>query len=750
FSQFDASVIDPLTGNAFPGNRIPRDRMSAVSLAMRDLYYPTPNRGDENTLSDNFEWVHPYSSDFYYTGNWPFVRVDHNLTENNSLYARWSQRRTPYVLVTTLPQFFWTRLRDHRRLVVADTHIFSSALVNTFRFGFNHDFLEDGVEADGQQPINGAEGVAVIGLQGVNPQGYDMAGFPRMEIPGVATLETVTGGVKSDDKDFTIDNSLSWTTGRHVWKFGVQYLTYELNEGVVPSYGDFLFNGVFTGQPYADFLLGIPFQSSRYDPLARRRTSSEVGLYAQDSFKVGPNLTIDYGVRWDYFTSTRYDDGLMYNWDEATGAVVVPEAALASVSPLYPNNITITTGDVIPTPDKGNFRPRVSAAYRFNDKTVLRGGYGSFTPRLDYFARAEGGGPFQISETYLNIVNPGSPPLFAFPNPFPASLASAEIPSQSINNAYPMQTDNGTIHQFNVSLERELWNIGFRASYIGSRSVGLNYQWVNINKPEPSSIPFTPDRRPWPQFVEIFEVREDGKEKYDAVQIEGRRRIGLVTFDAHYTWSRSLFNSTNLENPYDVTSHWSNDDVNRRHFAVVSTEWTLPIGQGMRYLGDASPLVDRLLGGWSIATVSYFASGNFFTPWFSGSDPSNTGTFGGVPDRVGLGNLQGGERTPERWFNADDFAVPSAGRFGNAAHNSLEGQGLSVHHRSISKRTPLAGSASFTFTVTASNLFNHPHFVAPNADITTPGVGQISAVMNDFSPEKAGRRMIMLRGSVAF
>ncbi|MPY90002.1 MAG: hypothetical protein GEU99_19025 [Luteitalea sp.] len=750
FSQFSAAVIDPLTGDPFPSNRVPRDRMSPVSLATQDRYYPTPNRGDENTLSDNFEWVHPYSSDFYYTGDWPFVRIDHNVTDSNSLYARWTQRHTPYVLVTNLPQFFWTRLRDHRRLVLADTHVFSSAMVNTFRFGFNHDILEDGVETDGQQPINGAEAVSAIGLQEVNAQGHDMAGFPAMYITGLSSLETVTGGLKNNDKDFAIEESLTWTIGRHVWKLGAQYQTFELSEGVVPSYGSFTFNGVFTGHAYADFLLGIPFESSRYDPRARRRTSSELGLYAQDSFKVGPNLTIDYGLRWDYFTSTHYKDGLMYNWDKSTGAVVVPDVAHSALSPLYPDTISITSGDVIPTPDQGNVRPRVSAAYRFNDHTVLRGGYGSFTQRLDYFARAEGGGPFQISETYLNLVNPGSPPLFAFPSPFPESLASAQVPSQSINNAYPMETDNGTIHQFNVSFERELWHIGFRVSYIGSRGVGLNYQWVNINKPEPSLIPFTTDRRPWPQFVEVFEVREDGKEKYDALQLEGRRRAGLVTFDAHYTWSRNLSNYANLENPYDVTSHWSNDDVTRRHFAAISTEWTLPIGREMKYLRDASPIVDRLLGGWSIATVSYFASGNFFSPWFSGADPSNTGTFGGVPDRLGPGNLPADERTPERWFTPADFVVPTAGRLGNAAFNSLEGQGLNVHHVSLSKRTALARSASLTFTVTASNVFNHPHFVAPNADITTPGVGRVSAVMNDFSPEKAGRRMVMLKGSVAF
>jgi hypothetical protein len=754
FSEVAGAIMDPLTGQPFPGNRIPRDRMSAVSLAAQDLYIPPPNRGGAGALSNNLEWVHPYHWD-YYQGDWPFVRVDHNVTGSNTLYGRWMQRRTPYVLVTNLPQFYWTRLRDHRRLIVSDTHVFSGSLVNTLSVGYNHDFIVDGRATDGQQPLNGAEAVAALGLRGVNAPGYSDAGFPTMSITGFASLSTVIGGVKDDNHEFTFDDSVTWTVGRHVWKFGLQYLSYRDFTGVIPDYGNFSFNGRITGHPYADFLLGIPFTSSRViNPLVNRhQTSGELGIYTQDSFKVGPALTVDYGLRWDYFGEGRFKDGLMYNWDKTTGAVIVPEAALAAVSSLYPKTIAVRAGDVFARPDRANIRPRVSAAYRLSDRMVLRGGYGSFSERLETFVGAQGGGPFQLSETYQNIVRPGEAPLFAFPDPFPG-LAFASVPNQSVSS-YPIQTDNGTIHQFNVSLEREVLNrVGLRVSYVGSRSTGLNYS-VNINKPEPSATPFTTARRPWPQFVAVNETRSDGRARYDAFQAQVRRRAGQFTFNAHYTLARDQADYLLRENPYDVTGHWfnngtSNDVPTRRHYAVVSTTWTLPVGREQRYLTNVSPLLDHLLGGWSISTISYFGSGTWFTPTFSGADPSNTGTFAGVPDRVGPGNLPADQQTPDRWFNPADFVVPPPGRFGNAGINILEADGLHVHHLALSKDTRIAGDVRFSFIVTASNLFNQVHFGNPAANVSTASAGQISTIMSDFQAERAGRRLVTLKGVIRF
>ena len=761
FSDFTAPILDPLTGRPFPGNRIPRERINPVSAKVQELYIPTPNL--TSVGGQNYGWVHPFHSD-YYKSNWPFVRVDHQLTANNSLYGRYIQRKSPYVLVQNLPQLTWTRLRDHRQYAFGDTHVFSPALVNTFQLGFNTNLISDGLETAGVKPISGAEAVSNIGLQGVNPKGYKAAGFPAISITGVTALSTTIGGVKNDDVDWQFEDSLTWSKGRHVWKFGGQFNRFNSFFGEIPNYGSFSFNGAYTGLGYADFLLGIPRTSSRVDPLVNRKiTNREIGLYVQDSFKVSNRLTLDLGVRWDFYDSPRYEDGLMYNFDPASGNVIVPQPALSKISPLYPTNIKVVAGDPTPTPDKNNIRPRLAAAYRLGDNWVIRGGYGQFTERIDYFQRVTGTGPFEIGETYDNAIT-GGVPLFTFPNPFPSSLATARFVSQSAR-ILPTQTDLGTIHQFNFSIEREYKNAGFRASYIGSRGRGLNYA-LNINKPRPSTTAFTADRRPFSQFIGVTDFRSDGSSNYDSLQLQAQRKMGDFTFNAHYTWANNLFNYGNLENPYDVTSQWGHDSPTRRHYAVINTTYNVPLGKGGKYLSAAPAGLDHLVSGWTVQTISYFGSGTYFTPGFSGQDVSNTNSVGGVPDRIKNGSLPSGQRKPEQWFDISAFKIPGCpdstpvctaaqrqniGRFGNAGFNFLEGKGLHVYHLSFSKKNHITERLSFTFVTAISDLFNRAHFNNPAANISVPAtVGRFQSVIADFASEKPGHRVIMFKGRIEF
>ncbi|MPY90606.1 MAG: hypothetical protein GEU99_22135 [Luteitalea sp.] len=744
FSQLSQTLRDPLTGQPFPANVIPTQRLNPTAQRVQELYIPEANLGGADTLTNNLGFDFPYPDDKFKTDIISY-RIDHQLTDNNTLSFRHHFNNVPYVLAQELPAFSWTRKRSYSRAVLSNTHVFSSALVNTFRFGWNGNYMIDGEQVDGWSPLQGQEAVAATGLEGVNPRGLSAQGFPNIDISGLSSLRTTAGGVRDDHFDFQWDNSLTWAIDRHVLKFGAQVFKYNDFDALVGdgTFGEFDFDGSFTGIGYADFLLGLPNSSTRLDPLTPREQSQyELGLFVMDTFKVTPQLTLDYGVRWDYFSAPTYKDGLQYSWDPATGNVVVPEPALSAVSPLYSPNINVVTGQVVPESDLGNIRPRLGVAYRFASDWVLRGGYGAFTERIEYFSRAEGGGPFEISETYFNRIENGQP-LFAFPNPFPSTLAAAAIPSQNVNG-YPLKTSHGTIHQFNVSLERQIGQLGLRGSYIGSRSTDLNYS-LNINKPQPSLEPFDDSRRPFPQFVNTSVVREDGAASYNALQLEANRRAGAIVFNAHYTLASNLANFRNLENPYDVTRHWANDDYTPRHRAVVTTTFELPWGRGRTYLSDASALVDQLIGGWRLMTMSYFATGPHFSPSFSGSDPSNTNTFGGLPDRIGDGNLPRGERTVDRWFDPSAFVEPPPGRFGNSAPNALVGPGMNVHHLSLAKNFYVRQRVSATLTLAASNIFNHPHFQNPRDDISTPNPGELFEGIPDWMAEKHGSRKLQAK-----
>lgn len=739
------TLLDPLSGTPFPGNKIPANRISGVSQKLQD-YIPSPNRGGSDALVNNFSWAHPYTDD-QYRADVITARGDHNITSKNSIYGRLSAYLPRYVLAGNYPTFAWTRLRQSHSWAIIDTHLFSPRVVNIFTFGGNRDRLADDGMVNGVQPPSGAQVVKDLGIQGVNQKGITgNGGFPTTNITGYPSLD-LTGLPLQIDRNFSFADSLNASIGKHVVKFGGEVRTYRRFDGSIPSgtYGNFSFNGSMTGNAYADFLIGLPFSSTRINPILNRvLQNKELGLFITDTFKVSSRLTIDMGLRWDHFGSATYQDGLMYNWDPATGNFIVPQSVQSQVTPLFPSNLKVVTGPVVPHASNGNFVPRLAAAYRLTSNTVIRGGYGIFNEMFSRFARVQGGGPFQLSESFQNAIQTGVP-LFQFPNPFPS--APGRVSSQS-GSAYPMDTTNGKIHQFNLTVERQIHDVGVRLSYIGSRDRSLNYS-LGFNKPEPSLIPFTTARRPYPLLNNASKILTDGATNYNSMLLEAKRHVGFVTFDAHWTWANSMTNYGNLENPYSH-NFWNRDFI-AHHRVVFNTLWELPFGKGRRYMRTAPGVVNHVLGGWTVAWVAFFQTGQYFTPSFSGSDPSNTNSFGGRPDRIANGNLPTGQRNIDAWFDTSAFTVPPVGRFGNAGVNILQGPGLMSHNVTLAKRFSITERLSFHYQALMSNIFNHPNFTNPSANISVPGAaGVIGSTLDKWSNEKGGPRIIEMRVRLEF
>lgn len=756
FSGISTVLKDPLNSNQpFVGNQL-GGRINPVSQNIQDLLYPLPtvNPGNKYYSTNNFSYNFKYPSDIY-KADWTMLRLDQKITSKNSIYARWLMRRNPYILQSGLPSEVWTRWRESQGWAIVDTHVFSPTLVNNLTLGLSRDYVNDGTPVDGVTPLDGSGVLTKVGLQGSNPGNTYGQGLPTISISGLTTISNDAGGVSANNYAYTYSDSVTWSIGKHVWKFGAYYQRFSQFAGVQPNYGSFTFDGSMSGNAYADFLLGIPRQSTRVTPISNRTEhAGEFGPFIEDTFKVNQRLTLEYGLRWDYFASPTYDDKMMYTFDPATGNVIVPQAALAKVSPLYPKAIPVVAGNVTPSSDLTNFRPRVSAAFRITPSLVLRGGYGAFTERIGYFSLVSGGGPFQVAETYQNQPPPSkpnpnqpAPTYFQFPNPYPTSLAQAVVPSQSVVE-FPKQVDNGILHQFNVTIEKEFRNTGFRASYIGIRSRGMNYS-LNVNLPQPSTTPFSVSSRPFKQFVNVTQYRSDGSANYNSLQFEVKRRQGNFTFDAHYSYQKNLYNYADLENPYDVLSHWSNETATRRHYFVTTAIWKLPVGRGERFLSNAPRLVDDALGGWQLYLVSYVGSGLYYSPSFSGTNPSNTGVSGGLPDLVG--NPTPKHRTYSAWWDKAAFAVPAQGRFGNALPYSLEGQAVVSQHLSVVKTLPITDRVNFTFTAAISNLLNHPGMYGIQTNISTPNFGAYTSTYGlQTSNESAAQRQVTFGGRISF
>ena len=747
-SQSPASVItNPATGAPYPGNIIPPSQLnsspaSAVALALQNNYVPKANLGGPNALFNNFQFVWPYPGDQYDAGVY-VGRIDHTFSDKDSMYGRFSSYFPKYILAGTYPDLGYSRTRTSYSWAVNETHIFSPNLLNSFQFGGNYDWDENGEPLNGFKPINGDAAVSTIGLQGVNPTNLSGMGFPDMNIDGLPLMNLPdVGGTEVPGKNYSYTDDLTWVKGRHVAKFGAQIRTYYYWSGQIPdqTYGSFTFDGRFSSYPYADFLLGLPATSTRLTPIVdRSQRAYEMGYYATDTFKVNRRLTLTYGLRWDYFGSPTFGDGLQYNWDPATGNIIVSQAALAKVSPLYPSNIKVVAGQAVPSPDGTNFVPRLSAAYMIDKNTVIRGGYGIFNEFLGPFtlSGSQGKGPFELSETYTNALQSGQP-IFSFPDPFPGT--GGQVPSQS-PTGFPQQTKNGIIQQWNLSVERQIGSMGLRVSYIGSKGSSLNY-FINTDMPQPSLTPFSTSLLPYPQFVSTSYQRNNGSSEYNALSVEAKRRVGELTFDWNWAWANNLDTMENLQNPY-APLEWSHDSLTTHHNVVLNTMWDIPVGKGRRFGSKLPGAVDQVIGGWSLYWISYFETGQWFSPAFSGSDPSNTNTYSSIPDRICNGNYSPGNRSINGWFNTSCFAVPPNGRFGNSGVNILEGPGLDNQSMSLNKTFPVTERLHLEFSAMISNVFNHPNFLNPTSnDVTVPGAGVISSTPDYYSAVKAGPRLV--------
>lgn len=772
FSEFATPLKNPFTGGTFTDNTLPQYMISGVALAMQNNYIPTSNQGPGGPTANNYGYLFPHPSDLYKYEGWN-VRIDHNFSSKHSLYGAYINRNTPYLLAGSFPTVgTWTRNRYDHSSFISDTYTFTNNLVNNFRFGWQKDHMHDGIEELGFKPITGNVAVSAIGLQGVNPTGIKIMGFPNTTITGFSALTQPTGGIPADYNTFTYTDSVTWQKGNHLIKFGGEVKPWSNHSVTYPNiYGAFTYTGQFTGQPYADFLLGLPATSVRQAPVgARTDHAHEMGFYAEDLWRVTPNLTMSYGLRWEFQGWPTYNDGFVYNWDKSTGNVIVSPSAISKISALYPKDINVVAGNPIPHPDKSLIRPRIGLAYRITDRLVVRGGYGLYTQVLGNNAGESSGNqgfplvatlastpaPFIIAESYNNVFTNGQP-LVQMPNPFPASTASATVPSQSVTGN-PANTSNGKIQEFNVSVERQIRDMGFSIAYSGVRTTGMNY-FANINLAHPSLTPFNQSLLPWPQFTVNNGVSyqfQNGRSRYDALVLEAKRNFGHFNFDVHYTYANNMDNWENTQNPYNMNP-WNHDIYTVRNVFTGMIMYALPFGRGQRFGSTMPRAADEIAGNWNIVLVTTERGGQYFTPSFSGSDPSNSGLVGGIPDRICNGNLGRGHRSTTHWFDASCFAVPQPGTFGNSGANVIEGPTFNSTSMTLAKNFPVTGRVNANFSALFLDLFNTPTYTNPYSNISVPSqVGKVYAPLGGMGVgegglvEAGGSRAIIGRLRVEF
>jgi hypothetical protein len=297
------------------------------------------------------------------------------------------------------------------------------------------------------------------------------------------------------------------------------------------------------------------------------------------------------------------------------------------------------------------------------------------------------------------------------------------------------------MQQFNFSLEREIWGMGLRASYMGMKTSKLVVS-RNFNQVAPSTVPFNINRRAYPQLGTVTTLENGGSMFYNGLILSAERKLknGLL-FQVSHTWAKDLTDAhdsgsiPSLTNAYNRGMDRGNNVYTRNHRFVVTSIWDLPFRAGARQL--RTRVLRELLSDWSLSGFLIAQTGQYFTPSFAGSDPANIGATGGRPDRIADGRLS--NPAIERWFDVNAFMAPPAnsGRFGNSGINILRGPGTQLLNLGAFKRFVLTENLRFQMEATFTNALNHPNYSNPSSNVNNATAGVIQGVQGG---EGAGPR----------
>jgi hypothetical protein len=759
-------IYDPTTREAFAGNIIPVSRLNPVAQKIQDRFYPLPNFGNTATLA-----AQNYRENVTRAWDAPVMwvlRGDHRFSERDFVFSRFTFTRGPNTPYEGNLPTIGRRIqrRDTRSLTGSYTHMFRSDLVNEVRYGM---VLNNNPVAG---PINGQDMVRELGLVGLADNLPNVSGLLKVSWAGIglqpiSQVDYTNPGYRNHGQQ--VQNHLSWFKGRHNIKFGVEVNRIQLDDYLAASalFGQLTFSNQFTnggitgqGNPYADFLLGLPTSAQRaFPPIRLDRNRWMYEGFVMDDWKVNQKLTLNLGVRYELKTPWRENQGFISAFDIKSGSIVVPDGSLDKISPLYPKNyLPIIGASAAGFPerslirmDRNNIAPRVGLAYRpFDERTVIRAGFGVYYDVVP-FQFISGASPFVVQEqTYTNPVNN---PQVTLPRVYPAGggagPASVAVPgavNTDLQLAYSMQ--------YNFTVERQQWDTGFRVTYLGT-SMRQGVWGYNYNSPIPDNRPFVDKPRPFPNLPDVRYTTNGAGHSYNALTAEATRQArGGLFFQTSWTWARDIFDLATggtPENPFDRQREVGVAQSIPTHRLVSSMTYQVPFGKGRKFFTNMNRGLDAIFGGWNIGSVYTAQTGQFLTATFTGPDPTGTAytasrTPANVtrrPDQLYNPNLPANLRAVNGWFDPKAFAIPAAGNFGSASKGNVIGPGVNSLNLGLYKWITLSERFKFMTELTAVNALNHPNWSNPAMNISqTANVGVISNVGGVF--DSTGARALRL------
>lgn len=749
-----STVKNPYTGVAFPGNQLPSIDPRATALL---TYYPHTNLPGSNAAGTANNLVQNVSTK--YNVSRYGLKFDHQITNRNQLTVGGNYSvGDPYSIAQGTPSNYgnWANAGYFTQSAfVRDTATIAQSMVNEARIGyFSHRSVRFGQNTDFDPTT------LFPTLYGPLPIG----GLPTVNISGYTKIGDYGGAGHNFTTIIQPTDNFTWQHGKHTFKTGANISLISLGSKSAvgaASLGTFSVDGRYTGNAFADFLMGYLSSDVRATPSQANTTHYEqYGFYAQDDWQVHPRLTLNLGFRYNLQTTPRQRDGDLTNFDPVSGKFVIrsvnhqlsPDAANSpaikrSNGPLYPYIMSEDNGwgSTMLLTDKKDFGPRVGFAFRpyGGQATVIRGGYGIYYNFVPFFIGPNQlttvNYPFALTETFT--ATSGSTPSLTFANPFPGTGTVTANPTAYMVDR---QEKNARIQQWNLTVEQVLpGKAGLRITYLGNRGTQVPWYGYNINLPvtqqaTSAQYPTLQSMRPFQPWGDISSMITKGKAFTNQMQVVINKRTGNGLFlQASFTWNKSMDNvpvSGTVENPYRPQDDWGLADTQRNKNLYIVATYELPF-KGHGFKGG-------LVSGWSLSTMTASRSGLPFTPTFT------AGTTGWYATRASIVpgvDPYAGAKTLNNWFNKAAFATPAKFTFGNGRRNMLFGPAMNYSDISAQKRFRILDRADLQLRFDAFNIFNHPNFANPAANISVATVGTISGTSS-----AEPNRQIQLGGKIRF
>jgi len=586
---------------------------------------------------------------------------------------------------------------------------------------------------------------AALGITGVSAAPIDW-GVPQLSFTNFTRAATPVPSL-TRNQTFRFVDAVTYMLPKHTLQFGAELRRIENNTASNPTpEGQFTFNGLVTSQlsasgqsvpgtgfDFADFLLGYPASTSvRYGPNLYLRSWASAA-YASDDWRVRPDFTLQYGVRYEFFTPLSELYGHLANLDVNSAltqvAVVVPGLA-APFSGAVPGSLI--------HPQYHNAAPRIGVAWRppikslqAQHSTVVRAGYSMFYNESVYNQLV---GELANQPPWANsqLLSTGAGQVLTLQNGFP----STAITTSTLHNTYAVNPD------YKVGYA-QIWNFSVETTLINNTSLALTYTGT---KGTDLDLLFAPNRvapgstsllGPLANASNFIYDTSGANSLYNALQVRLQRRLSHgIMVNGTYTFGKSIDDASSIgggssivvQNPANLAAEYGLSSFDVRHQLRVNYLYELPFGDGHRFAQKG--LAAALLGNWRFSGNFGAQTGTPYTAQVLGTSASNTGgggVFASRADEICNPNLPASQRTPLDFFNTACFVVPPAGQFGNAARNTIAGPGMFTWNAQFAKTIPFGKDHEHRVDLRweINNLTNTPNLTGLSTVVNSTTFGRV-------------------------